>query len=484
MKVSFIDEPELEFGNEGRHVDIRFGLSLHGPLDGGSATAPATIRVGVVGTQETVEGLRGWLDKCALGIAAKVSPLPNLFPSFPGFGANSCFQSQLVLSDSLTRTIPRSTIEELATRAARNDSSVVGDSVNVIFTELQQLTEKGNVDVVVVALPLELVNLESEDDEELATELGLEGSTLAGLDLRQWLKAKAMGLGKPIQLVLPPTYDESKKRKLKTRNRDARALQDEATRAWNFHTALYYKAGGTPWRITRAPDMLTTCHVGVSFYRTLEQSELMTSVAQVYNERGEGVIVRGGPLRQTKDDPQPHLSADASNELMTKALEQYRKEHKTLPARITIHKTSSYSAEELDGFNKAVRAERIDSADLLVVSPSFTRLYRDGLFPPLRGTYLRLDDRNHILYTKGSVDFYSTYPGQYVPKSLKFVCVQNEQTPQFLARELMALTKLNWNNTQFDGGAPITIRVARKVGDVLKYVPEGQPVQPRYSFYM
>ena len=58
------------------------------------------------------------------------------------------------------------------------------------------------------------------------------------------------------------------------------------------------------------------------------------------------------------------------------------------------------------------------------------------------------------------------------------------QTSQFLAQELMALTKLNWNNTQFDGGAPITIRVARKVGDVLKYVPEGQTVQPRYSFYM
>lgn len=48
----------------------------------------------------------------------------------------------------------------------------------------------------------------------------------------------------------------------------------------------------------------------------------------------------------------------------------------------------------------------------------------------------------------------------------------------------ICLTKLNWNNTQFDGGEPITMRVAHQVGKVLKYVPDGGIVQPRYSFYM
>jgi hypothetical protein len=48
----------------------------------------------------------------------------------------------------------------------------------------------------------------------------------------------------------------------------------------------------------------------------------------------------------------------------------------------------------------------------------------------------------------------------------------------------LALTKLNWNNTQFDGGEPITMRVARQVGKVLKYVAADGLVQPKYSFYM
>ena len=36
--------------------------------------------------------------------------------------------------------------------------------------------------------------------------------------------------------------------------------------------------------------------------------------------------------------------------------------------------------------------------------------------------------------------------------------------------DTLALTKMNWNNTQFDGHAPITIRAARQVGNILNYV--------------
>jgi hypothetical protein len=43
---------------------------------------------------------------------------------------------------------------------------------------------------------------------------------------------------------------------------------------------------------------------------------------------------------------------------------------------------------------------------------------------------------------------------------------------------------MNWNNLQFDGALPITMKAARQVGDILKYVPEGQTIDPRYRFYM
>jgi hypothetical protein len=48
----------------------------------------------------------------------------------------------------------------------------------------------------------------------------------------------------------------------------------------------------------------------------------------------------------------------------------------------------------------------------------------------------------------------------------------------------LALTKMNWNNTQFDGGEPITLRAARQVANILRYVGEEERVEPRYGFYI
>ena len=49
MKAEFLDEPELEFGHGGRHVDIRFGLMSFGPLDIGSPRRPQDISVAIIG---------------------------------------------------------------------------------------------------------------------------------------------------------------------------------------------------------------------------------------------------------------------------------------------------------------------------------------------------------------------------------------------------------------------------------------------------
>ena len=125
----------------------------------------------------------------------------------------------------------------------------------------------------------------------------------------------------------------------------------------------------------------------------------------------------------------------------------------------------------------------MDSADFLSLGRSFTRLFRDGGYPPLRGTFLTLDRRTHALYTRGSVDFFATYPGMYVPGPLRLLRGEVEQTPAFLAEEVLALTKMNRNSTQFDNRNPITIRAARGVGDILKYVEEGRG-QSRYSYHM
>jgi hypothetical protein len=49
------------------------------------------------------------------------------------------------------------------------------------------------------------------------------------------------------------------------------------------------------------------------------------------------------------------------------------------------------------------------------------------------------------------VPFYGTYPGMYIPSPLSFRSVETESSPESLASDLLALTKMNWNQTQLDG---------------------------------
>jgi hypothetical protein len=43
--------------------------------------------------------------------------------------------------------------------------------------------------------------------------------------------------------------------------------------------------------MTRDSSDLTNCFVGVSFYRSTDNETLQTAVAQIFNERGDGVTV-------------------------------------------------------------------------------------------------------------------------------------------------------------------------------------------------
>src|SRR5262249_49616271 len=79
MKSNYFAEPELEFGNNGRQIDVRFGLTHFGPLDAGT-TGRQGIRLGVVGDNYTNDLFHTFVDTARKGIEAKQSTLPTLYP--------------------------------------------------------------------------------------------------------------------------------------------------------------------------------------------------------------------------------------------------------------------------------------------------------------------------------------------------------------------------------------------------------------------
>jgi hypothetical protein len=52
------------------------------------------------------------------------------------------------------------------------------------------------------------------------------------------------------------------------------------------------------------------------------------------------------------------------------------------------------------------------------------------------------------------------------------------------AREILALTKMNWNSSEGSGRHPITVSFARKVGMLMTELSNNQAPDPSYRFYM
>lgn len=477
MNITILEEPDLEFAGGSRHIDPRHGIFYYGPADAGT-TGPATIRVGIIGTRDAIQGVKGWLDGFREPIAAKPSRLPNLYLPFPGFDTSVGFRSTIVWNSRLERSLDKRSVDALKTM---NPLVAVHEAVKLYDTELSTLNEEPNCDVVIVCRPDELPertppaqNPDKPWEEPRREHLGVDFYSL--------LKARSLRTSRPIQVIRHQTWDKSFRPNNESQRRPQ---QDDATKAWNLHSGLYYKAGGVPWRMTRSSEDLTSCYVGVAFYRTADEETLQTSVAQVFNERGDGVIVRGAQVTQSKDDRQPHLTGDDARDLLEQSLARYRSEHRTMPARVVLHKTSSFTAAELDGFQAAADNDRIDQLELIWIPRSDPfRLFRTGEHAPLRGTMLSLSDERHLLYTRGSVPLYKTYAGMYVPSVLPFRVAQADSSAAEIASELLMLTKMNWNATQLDGRVPITLRTADSVGDILKHLGPDNPPQPRYAYYM
>lgn len=488
MTTTILEEPLLEFAGRHRHIDPRFGIRSYGAADRGSGDSPSDIHVGLVGETSSVEAARAWLERCAIGLPAKLpNEYPNLWQEFPGFSAGTGFGADLVFSEKLTRAI-RSL--DLSSLGDEDGDILLEGVIDLFMAEIETLCQSANPKVVICVIPLELLKADPEaedeageakanEDDQSADEPSLSGR------FHDLLKARAMRYRVPLQLMRPSTFNPKLARGTVRRPGAPAQLQDEATRAWNFLSALYYKAGGTPWRLVREESDLDTCYVGVSFYWELERDSPAASVAQVFNERGDGVVVRGGPASRSSEDKQLHVSDNDAYALLLGALKAFRDVHKHLPARVVVHKTSPFSAAEADGMVRAVTDHDVDACELIWVSRgSGVRLFRSGYQPPLRGTLMELEPGHVVLYTRGAVEYYGTYPSNYVPRPIALRPHRCDRSLSELAVEVLALSKMNWNSTQFDGLLPVTIRTAQDVGNIIRHLDRNAAVEPRYAFYM
>jgi hypothetical protein len=88
---TYFPEPLLRFANDGLHLDPKAGIARYGPRSWtASGRHPTRLRVGLIGTAETVDAARTWMDERSAGVAGDENN-----PEFPGWMPDRGFFSSL-----------------------------------------------------------------------------------------------------------------------------------------------------------------------------------------------------------------------------------------------------------------------------------------------------------------------------------------------------------------------------------------------------
>lgn len=510
-RLRFLGEPMLEFAMGQRLAYPRDGLFLYGPV-GDPADLPA-IRYGVIGTKAGVARFRRWstsirtmIDIPAPGLRSReVEPQHVPFPGFEqAFHAAWPVDPVSVIDDIDAAEIDRVLklanrheavrgavdlyVERLVAAADRIEHPpafwfvVIPEIVYALGRPQSSVPKSERIQGVVSISEGRARQLQREptlygDEEEEAKVYRY------ATHFRRQLKARLLAKRIVTQIVRETTLTPGEFRR--ESGMPIRRVEDPATIAWKLCTGAYYKAGGKPWQLAEVRPGV--CYVGLVYKR----SELTADerhaccAAQMFLTDGEGVVFRGalGPWFHT-DTRQFHLDASAAANLVTMVIGEYERLHDRPPSELFIHAPSSFTDEEWQGFESACSSETNLVGVQIADAKDSVKLYRPGGYPVIRGTALQTSDYHAFLWTSGYAPRLDTYMGPETPNPISVRIARGRCTLETVLRDVMGLTKINFNSCLHNDRLPVTIRFANAVGDVLISAPmDGEPKLP-FKFYI
>jgi len=502
VKIERISEPELIFRDSQKSTYCKVGLSDSGSYDSMKEGHNSKINLAIIGTKELIEKTKEWINICNEQIistphSGKEDINKHLFPDFSG--AEMAFHSKLVVEDSFIQTIKTADMIKLH---GLNEFEYQNELLNFFRNRIREMFENNErrPSVILCVLTDEMYGIcgtvgdyhkkirkrrIDPDQMDLFHDLDTlpEGfvqqkSEPFYKNFRSSMKKMAMepDIRIPIQLLKPATIDP-----------DSPETQNAATKAWNFCTGIYYKSGYHPWILDNIDDK--SCYLGISFYHKKSHygDDVYTAMAHLFSNDFADIILKGKAVNFDKNLGGPYLDYKQAKSLLQDALEVYKnlRRNRMLPERLVIHKTSDYTEGELIGLSEILDEARM-VYDLVYLKKASFRLIRHGEMPVPRGTYFEFSKDIHFLYTKGYIPELRTYPGVHVPAPFQVIKMRGDSSYKEICREILALTKLNWNTADFCCGLPITIGFSRNVGQVLREfdVKDNFAPEKSYRFYM
>jgi hypothetical protein len=494
---AILPEPEIQFRYDQATADPRDGLGLFGPYSTDFPIHPKNISYAVLGTKSGIDAFKNWSRAITSPILTAADLDSRLWPHFPGFEA--AFSCTWHHEPSWSHEIDSQKLLLLLTDLDANKRAF--DAVNLFLNGMliaQKRDESPKVFVCVV--PDELWrNCRPESKIHDGTGHRLSSREFAdrfygqgllfeeydpqqyrlSVDFRRQLKARAMEFRTPIQIIRESTLS------LAPPATGARRLTPLSDRAWNLCSTLYYKAGGKPWRLAGAREGV--CYIGIVFRRAnfAEGNRMACCAAQMFLDSGDGLVFLGefGPWYSPRKGDF-HLSLKAAQDLLRGILTTYRELGGKNLSEIFLHSRSAIGEEEFQGYLAACPPGVKLIGVRVRLDRDGIRLFRPGSRPVLRGTFLKTDRRNGLLWASGFKPRLGTYDGWEIPAPLQISIQHGAAEIEQVASDIFALTKLNYNACHLGDSEPVTILFSNAVGEVLISNPTIRTRLPNFKFYI
>lgn len=241
----------------------------------------------------------------------------------------------------------------------------------------------------------------------------------------------------------------------------------ETAKAWNISTTLYYKAGGTPWKLAEVRDKV--CYLGLVYKKTdlAEDNTNACCAAQMFLDSGDGMVFRGnlGPW-YNPETKEYHLNNKDVFDLLNQSLEAFKDKSSFYPEQIFIHAKTNFNDNEWEGFSSAALGKSA-VIGVKIRSDNTFKIYRDYSYCVPRGTVLQVSDTEGYLWSRGYIPRLQTQMGLEVPNPLRIEITRGNMDLRTVCKDILSLTKLNYNACIFADGLPVTLRFANSIGEVL-----------------
>jgi hypothetical protein len=495
--ITLLDEPVLDFAHGQVAVDPHDGLAIFGSYD--LDLPPVSHRHIVIGTEVGLELWKGWAKAVNRGLGVSDPQKHRLWPPYPGFEV--CFGQRWPELPIRAFTIDRG---KILSASRLQDAHARAFEVVAHFrdalTSALKLDSKPSVAVCI--LPDEVWNncrpqsriiepvgpsiSNAERKARIAGQMDLfdafdHTQYRLSVDFRRQLKARAMEFEIPVQIILESTLRLSDENKWKERH-----LTPLSDRMWNLATTLHYKCGGKPWKLSGVRRGV--CYVGIAFKRDPYDDLTACCAAQMFLDSGDGIVFLGdfGPWYSSKDR-QFHLPRSEAKKLLSGVLDTYNRvksPHDPQIREIFIHSRSLIDEDEFQGYRDACPENCAIVGIRVRPDRDGPRVFRNGEMPIRRGTCLVVDDKLGYLFSTGFKPRLATYDGWEVPVPLKIDIQHGDANIHHVMKDILALTKLNYNACRLGDGQPVTVLFSDAVGEILISNPAIQSGKPNFKYYI